>query len=1033
MSFSLTLRDLYARAFRQSRRSAWQTGARLASVVSENLETRTMLTAYVLNSASDGAAETSAVADGNLTLREAIIAANTNAAFGDAAAGSAGEIDRIFFSPGAFGDGLEQTISLELGELEITDALRIDGSDRGITIDGDGSRIFNVEATTLELGSLTLANGTGEGGDVLDDGSGGAIYAIDADLVVDSVTFENNTATTSMSAIAGGILTSPGNGGAIWQSGGMLEITDSTFRGNIGTGESASGGALLLAGVEADISDTLFIDNAASRAGGAIEMVGSDLTLTNVRGFANTATGDDGGPGNGGFLHVSNDDFDASVTVVGGRYGNNVAALEGGAFWNAGSTEMTLTNVLIRGNIASGDGADDGGGAVFNNGGTLTIEGGAQINNVANGDAGSGGAILSTDGEVTVSQTLFRGNDARRAGGGIEVIDGSVELINVRGNQNTVGAAPGNGGFLHVTGMDGTTVDVAGGRYAFNIAAAEGGAFWNQAGSTMTLDGVNLFQNRARGDEADNGGGAVFNNGGTLAIANSLIAQNRAVGDSGSGGGLLTVDGDVTIDGVTFRNNAAVRAGGAIEIIDGSLLVDGSLLDGNFAGGSPGNGGGIHVTGTDGTTTFVRNSTLTRNRSSAEGGALWNAAGSTMRVENAILRGNQTSGNNPDQGGGGLFNDGGEVQVVGSQITGNRAVGSSGSGGGLLSVDGDVTVLNTTISGNQANRAGGGIEVIDGRVYLGDVKLGGVGSAGNLAGGINAAPGNGGGLHVSGVASVTVDGGSVVGNRASLEGGGLWNQAGAQMVVRNGTVISRNVAEGDDADTGGGGIFNNGGRLIVRGATIGGNAATGDSGSGGGIFSLSSDDRGAAPASVEVVGTTFRGNRANRAGGGIEIVTGNTLVLDSDFIENLAGGPDAAPGNGGAVHVTGGASNFTLMGGSLVRNRATNEGGGLWNAIGATMTVMGQTHTGNVAGAEGGAIFNLGNLNASDSFLVNNSASDGGGLFAAAGSRATISDVTLAGNSPNDTGGPGRITDTTPMQSMDDMMEDTDGMDDLAA
>ncbi|MEZ4956230.1 MAG: hypothetical protein R2825_21910 [Saprospiraceae bacterium] len=73
---------------------------------------------------------------------------------------------------------------------------------------------------------------------------------------------------------------------------------------------------------------------------------------------------------------------------------------------------------------------------------------------------------------------------------------------------------------------------------------------------------------------------------------------------------------------------------------------------------------------------------------------------------------------------------------------------------------------------------------------------------------------NGGGLHVSGDGTVTVSGGTVSGNTASSEGGGLWNGAGVMLV--SGAMITSNTASGAGADQGGGGIYNLSGVLTIQ-------------------------------------------------------------------------------------------------------------------------------------------------------------------------------------------------------------------------
>jgi hypothetical protein len=74
--------------------------------------------AYVVNTTQDVVA-----ADGHLSLREAVLAANTNAAAPDAPAGSAVNMDVITFDPSLTG----KTITLSGFDLPVTDNLAIVG------------------------------------------------------------------------------------------------------------------------------------------------------------------------------------------------------------------------------------------------------------------------------------------------------------------------------------------------------------------------------------------------------------------------------------------------------------------------------------------------------------------------------------------------------------------------------------------------------------------------------------------------------------------------------------------------------------------------------------------------------------------------------------------------------------------------------------------------------------------------------------------------------------------------------------------
>ena len=119
--------------------------------------------AFVVNSTEDNTTD----GDGQLTLREAIIAANTGDGTDDTD-GGADDGDVITFDPSLAG----QTITLTMGELEITDDVVIGDGTTLVTISGgDQSRIFNLSAAdergdedTVAFIGLTLTNGQADNG-----------------------------------------------------------------------------------------------------------------------------------------------------------------------------------------------------------------------------------------------------------------------------------------------------------------------------------------------------------------------------------------------------------------------------------------------------------------------------------------------------------------------------------------------------------------------------------------------------------------------------------------------------------------------------------------------------------------------------------------------------------------------------------------------------------------------------------------------------------------------------------------------------
>ena len=697
----------------------------------------------------------------------------------------------------------------------------------------------------------------------------------------------------------------------------------------------------------------------------------------------------------------------AEVHLYDLRIYNGREFLGGGLRVRAGAS-LHAHGIKVDGCVAFSPRPDRGGGAIYNEG-MLYLERCTLANNKAIGKQGSGGAILNAPGGMLdVAHSIIRKNEANRAGGGIEDASGSATLVTItetRINKNTVFNAPGNGGGIHIGG-DGS-MTVTGGAVNQNTAGAEGGGLWNASG-TLTVSNTIVANNTAMGNDADQGGGGLYNNGnGTIVLTdNARILNNKATGTSGSGGGILNnVGATLTIMDSEITGNEANRAGGGIEDASGSgsaFTVTNTMIDDNVVYTSPGNGGGIHIGG-DGSLT-VTGGTVNDNEAGAEGGGIWNNLGTLTIKGNAAIRRNVAMGNDADQGGGGLYNNGGGTIVLMEdvQITENMATGTSGSGGGILNNTGaTLKIYDSNIAGNEANRAGGGIEDASGSASMVTI----VNTDFDLNR-VNFAPGNGGAVHVGGDGNLSITGGMVTNNSAGQEGGGLWNSVGTMDV--SGVTFEYNTAEGAKADDGGGALFNNGGTLVVTDSRVTRNAATGTSGSGGGLFSIGG--------MVTVTGGEFDFNTSNRAGGAVEIVNGSYVSTDVRYDRNAT---ISAPGNGGAFHVTGMMSTVDITGGWVVGNTAANEGGGIWNQSGTMMTISGVsilkntvTNVGTLSTRVAGAgVFNNGGvLDIEYSTIAYNELTGGlitagGGVANNTGGTVTIMASTISNNKAGGAGG----------------------------
>lgn len=217
------------------------------------------------------------VDDGQCTLREAIFAANTDAAYHGCPAGSGP--DRITFSVAT-----PTTIALSAGLPFILDTVTLRGPGADLlTIDGQGSHrllAFVPAAASAWLGveDLTLAHGFATDGGGADLSDGGAARFV-------RVVFLENTANNS--------------GGGLRVAGTTrVELDRCWLSGNVALGPAGGGGLHILSGAEAVVDRSALSDNVAAHvngSGGGVHVNASRLTLTRSTVARNSAYGGGGG------------------------------------------------------------------------------------------------------------------------------------------------------------------------------------------------------------------------------------------------------------------------------------------------------------------------------------------------------------------------------------------------------------------------------------------------------------------------------------------------------------------------------------------------------------------------------------------------------------------------------------------------------------------------------------------------------------------------------------------------------------------
>ncbi|MFK7765762.1 MAG: hypothetical protein AB8B55_00875 [Mariniblastus sp.] len=553
------------------------------------LEDRRMLATFIVTTVADSNTDTT---DGLISLREAIQAANTNTAFGDAEAGDA-DGDVIRFATSLNG----QTLNLSLGQIEISDDLRIQGGAGNITITGNGNnRFFNVNSTELVgFSKLTFTGGqAAQGGAIASLGTG-------TTLITES-TFTINRAS--------GV-----GGGAVHNANGNMFLIDSTFTNNSANDTNGRGGAVYAASGLIYSNGSTFTSNTATLSGGAIEVVdgsfyaidiqlGGTSEARNQAGFSGTSD-----LGKGGALSISGS---ATATISGGEISSNTASQNGGAFWVGGSGNLFIrNNASINANESQGSSLGDGGGALYVDGGSAYLNSVTISSNVAIGAEASGGGIIVEGGKAILNNTTVANNETRRMGGGIKITDGFLLLNNSEVIGNDVGttytSTTGYGGGLYIAGT--ASVVINDGQVGNNATITEGGGIWADT-STQTF----------------------IRNGGSVSF-NSLSGSNTL------GGGIYTKGYLQSLDSFFQRNESEAQGGGIF--FAGSAT--GRINNGSFSQNSTGQlGAGIYNNGF----MFVTNSVFSSNVAGINGGAFFSSVDATSLQSNLTFNGNLPNNNN---------------------------------------------------------------------------------------------------------------------------------------------------------------------------------------------------------------------------------------------------------------------------------------------------------------------------------------------------------------------------------------------------
>lgn len=320
-------------------------------------------------------------ANGDCSLREAIQAANSDAAVDGCTAGAGADTITVpdgTFVLGLTGAGEDGNLT---GDLDIYTDMTIEGAGATMTsIRGDGSdRVFDIaSAATVEIRNVTVRDGHAPDGMGADGhGEDGGGVRNQGDLTLRDCIVNNNRAGDGGDALLSTEYAGDGgNGGGVF-NGGTLELFDCELSGNRAghggespssntsrQGDGGDGGAIASSGVVV-VNQSVITSNVAGSGGGAGFYFGragngggissqSALIVENTT-ISNNDAGDGSLPGRGGGIDKSGSGLFLvrSSLLVDNQAGQDLDSSsngQGGAIYALSSGE--ITNSTLAGNVA---------------------------------------------------------------------------------------------------------------------------------------------------------------------------------------------------------------------------------------------------------------------------------------------------------------------------------------------------------------------------------------------------------------------------------------------------------------------------------------------------------------------------------------------------------------------------------------------------------------------------------------------------------------------------------------------------------
>lgn len=880
------------------------------------------------------------------------------------------------------------------------------GRGAGVAVSSNGTFTMNGANAAIKYNSATSGYG-----------SGGGVTIFSGTFNFSAGTIANNTAIngggvhygTGTFTMTGGTIggsaaaanTATRDGGGVYMSSGTFIPTGGAISYNkAATSGVYGGGAVAVAGGTFTLNNNdVIITNNSACYGGGVYVIGGKFVMSGGAITSNSAT-------HGGAVAVRAGSFEMSGGVIGGEGNGNTAQSYGAVL-----IDGTGTGTMSAGTISYNTAHFGGGLCVFS--GTFTQTGGEIVHNKG---VSGGGVNVQADGTYTLNDGTISDNTASDVAGGVHnggtFIMAGGEIVNNKATSNggavftgktfkmTGGEISGNTSISNNCGgvyVGGGTFNMVSGRITENVSARPyGNGVWVRAGELKLGGTAYIYGNTYREVENNvcvvNEGAITFSDtlsdGAKIGISSCITADDFVLTDGFTTAG--HVQSDVAkyfvsdVRGLTLKyadNEVVVRYDIELawnETVQASLDNNGNTelfilyIDWTAENGEFGAGVGFTNTGT----ILVPNQAsilFDFNGKTVNGD---NTAQTVMRVAgeiqfDSIVAGVLKGGNG--NYGGGLYVDGGTVTFRNGTIAENIA---SYGGGVYVDNNGTFTMEGGAINANEAER-GGGVFVQDGSFNFHGGTIGDSNEG-------NEATSYGGGLYVAvGGNFIMAQTGDVncqiIGNTA---------QRGAGVYVDNGIFSLESGLISNNTATDGGAFYIDGGTVQFNSGSISENTAD----NGAGLYVVGG--------TVTIGDIVITDNSANVNGGGVYVAGHGVTMTDGSIHDN------EAAGNGGGVYITDPSAEFTLLGGTITANTATDGLGVYIN--GGTLNV---SDNGVITGHESttakgaGVYLATGTLNVSGGEISHNKTVNGGGVYVAGGEFTLSGTGKITANEATENGG----------------------------